>query len=94
MKYTSIMEFKLESTIEINKKGNRIQTYQVDDIELDAGDLKKGVDIKWFADDTEFEIWFPKEWSSVLFPWPNNGSVKRSKKRKLIRKFRGNLKNC
>jgi len=52
----------------LEKKEEKSDVYYIDTIEIDRGELQRGVEITWFSDDTEFEIWFPKE----LNPFSNS----------------------
>lgn len=44
----------------LEKKGENGDIYFIDTIEIDREELPSGVEITWFSDDTDFEIWFPQ----------------------------------
>jgi len=44
----------------LEKKNENSDVYFIDCIEIAKNELQSGVEITWYSDDTEFEIWFPK----------------------------------
>lgn len=75
----------------IQKKSDREGMYHVDDIVIDRSELNNEVEITWLAEDTEFEIWFPKE----RHPFPSRGVSRgipaNSRGRRINKKIRKNL---
>jgi hypothetical protein len=50
-----------EHVYKLVKKDGADETYFIDDIIIDKKRLRKGLEITWLADDTDFELWFPKD---------------------------------
>lgn len=84
--------YKLEPYVSSYDNGDVVSTYKIDLIYLNQKELKEGIEITWLADDTEFEIWFPKELNSITFPWYQRFFRNRSGNKQITRKFRGNFK--
>ena len=49
-----------QHSYKLEKKKENSDVYYIDSIEVDRNELQRGVEITWFSDDTEFEIWFPQ----------------------------------
>jgi len=77
----------------IQKKSGRDGLYHIDDIVIDQSELNNGVEVIWQAEDTDFEIWFPKD----KHPFPNrgasSGNPSNSRNRKINKKIRKNLES-
>lgn len=57
MSYKNKGRFKNQS-YKLEKNG---ELYFIDDIVINMNELKNGMEIIWLADDTDFDIWFPKD---------------------------------
>jgi len=75
----------------IEKKNQNSDLYFIDTIEIDQDELQRGVEVSWIAEDTEFEIWFPKDQN----PFSNSNlpdeAILNSRGRHLKKRLRNNL---
>jgi len=75
----------------IQKKRGRDDLYHIDDIVIDRSELNNNVEVTWLADDTEFEIWFPKDRHPFPNPGSSSGLPANSRGRRINKKIRNNL---
>lgn len=68
-------------------KGRKL--FKIDNIKLKLKEVKNGVKITWQAEDTEFEIWFPKERNLISVPWYCQWRRIRSRNMRITRTIRG-----
>lgn len=74
----------------IEKKETNSNIYFIDTIEIDRKELQNGVEITWHADDTEFEIWFPRD-QNPFSNLPEQAHLN-SENKTITKRIRNNLK--
>jgi hypothetical protein len=89
MKRESNHTYKLQQVEEFDSDGNPIMRYKIENIHLNLNEVKNGIKITWLAEDTEFEIWFPRERNLISVPWYCRWRRIRSKNMRITRTIRG-----